>query len=135
MGVTVLNVEQAELGQSVVLHFSREGRGAERWRRVVDALDEVIEDLERLRGFTAAKPDGRRSLGRGARRIVPRRSLPLIVAAWQRIPDVRAGIASGEVRVDGELGSPLVLALARRWVADAFRECGSCGAALRDCFE
>lgn len=135
MGVTVLNVEQGAFGEYVALHFSREGSGAERWRQIVDSLDEAIIALEPLRGFVAERPDGETSLGRGARCVVPWRALPLVIAKWDAVPAVRAALASGELRVDGELGSSLVLALARRWVDEAFGESGSGVGALRNCFE
>jgi hypothetical protein len=138
VGVTVLNIEVDEVPASrgsATLSFAREGKGAERWRRIVDSLDETIELLERGRGFAAERPDGDTSLGRGARRVIPWRALPFVIAAWDGVPAVRAALADGQLRIEGELGSPLVLALARRWVADNLGDANGFNAELQACFE
>lgn len=135
MGATHLHLDWTADGSLVTVSFSKTGNGAERWRRIVDSFDEAIEWLQRIRGFDVARPDGDVSLGRGARRVLPSRAWPLVRAAWEMEPAVRNALADRSLRIgraNGPTTSPLVSALARRWVADNSL---SGSGALSSCFD
>jgi len=117
MGETVLKVERTSCNNSLSTYFKARGGGCRDWAFVVDGWRTAVATMAEELGLEYQTPDGPKTLGRGARLLMPPKLLVAAYAVWVADEDTAAQLNSGDLVVTVNTGEPARDAVLTAWLA------------------
>ena len=108
MGKTIMWV--SEHRGNVAFRFTPVGGGARGWQALVDGACEIAVNVCEALGEELARPEGEKSLGRGASLVLSRRAYLKLCDRYRRQRHVAAALATGalEIRESAKLTARVV---------------------------